>query len=499
MKGLEAVSLSDYFPIPEGEAQYSLEFVESQGAIKLKESDDAVTVGLTGKADAMTAATLKNYHRKPVSFFSIDPTELSSYLGRKMGEAIDAPHAGKGADQDDRVLLDRLANDAPTVNMVNSICIDGIRAGASDIHIEANPTSARVRYRVDGLLKTVREIDPARFPAVSSRVKIMANLNILERRQPQDGRITVTVGNENVDFRVSIVPVAGGESIVLRILGKAVEARTLEDLGFARNQAEILRKLLKVPHGLVLVTGPTGSGKTTTLNALLREIVSDALKVITIEDPVEFIVEGANQIQTNEQINLGFDGILRRVLRQDPNVIMVGEIRDRATAELAVRAALTGHLVFSTLHTNDAVSVIPRLTNMGVEPYLVASVLRGAIAQRLVRKVCPDCARSAVPSSRDARIFAAAGMPVKKTWEGSGCDRCGGTGFLGRTVVSETFRVDPDFEELILTGARVEQLERHLESHGMTSLAVDALKKISAGVTTLSEIEREIILAGTED
>lgn len=499
MENLTTVSLAEYQPLPDSPVQYPVEFIEAKGAIKLREANGEVTVGLSEKADMMTMTTIRNFHRGAVLFFRINGVELSSYLGKKMGESADGSGMPKSADADDRVLLDKLANDAPTVNMVNSICIDGIRSGASDIHIEANPVSARVRYRIDGVLRTVRDIDPSRFPAVSSRIKIMANLNILERRQPQDGRITVSVGNENVDLRVSIVPVAGGESIVLRILGKLVDSHTLEDLGFAASQSVLLRKLLRIPHGLVLVTGPTGSGKTTTLNALLREIVSDSLKVITIEDPVEFIVGGANQIQINEQINLGFDVILRRVLRQDPNVIMVGEIRDRPTAEIAIRAALTGHLVLSTLHTNDSVSVIPRLINMGIEPYLIASVLRGAIAQRLVRKVCPHCSEKAVPPKRDLRIFAAAGITVKKTQIGKGCDECRTTGFSGRTVISEAFCSDSGLEELILRNERPSVLSDYLVHNGMDIMAVDGMKKVSDGLTTLQEIERELILSGGED
>ena len=496
---LETVSLANYQPLPEDTTQYQIEFMETHGAIKLREQDNLVIVGLTDKADAMTVTTIKNFHRCPVQFYRIDGVELSAYLGQRMGETVDSNRLLETDVLDDRVLLDKLANDAPTINMVNSICMDGIRSGASDIHIEANTTSARIRYRIDGVLRTVRTFDPARFPAVSSRIKIMANLNILERRLPQDGRITVSVGNENVDLRVSIVPVAGGESIVLRIFGKMIEHRTIEDLGFTPDQASILRKLLRIPHGLVLVTGPTGSGKTTTLNALLSEIVSDSIKVITIEDPVEFIVDGANQIQTNEQINLGFDVILRRVLRQDPNVIMVGEIRDRATAEIAVRAALTGHLVFSTLHTNDAVSVIPRLINMGIEPYLIASVLRGAIAQRLVRKICPHCAVKLSPDKKITKVFAAAGMNVRKAWIGEGCEACGGSGFHGRTVISETFSMDSGLEDLIVNNRPVSELVAHLTGNGMIPLSADGIQKAASGITTLGEIEREIMLYSGDD
>lgn len=497
MNDLPSAPLSDFYPLPEGPGQYRFEFIEAQGIIKLGETDELVEIGVTPKADQGTLESIRHFHPKKAVFYAINPVELSAYLGKKMGEM----GAGEGTeDREDNkgVLLDKLANDAPIVNLVNSICIDGIRSGASDIHIEAGVRECRVRYRLDGVLKTIRTIETDRFPAVASRIKIMANLNILERRQPQDGRITVSVGNENVDLRVSILPVSGGESIVLRILGKTVIPPDLNDLGFTTPQLSVFRELLRVPHGLILVTGPTGSGKTTTLNAMLKELVNESVKVVTIEDPVEFIVEGTNQIQINEQIGLGFDTILRRVLRQDPNIIMVGEIRDADTAEIAIRAALTGHLVLSTLHTNDAVSVIDRLSNMGVEPYLIASVLKGAIAQRLVRKLCPACARKAKPDSREKRILGENGVRSETVGKTTGCDQCGQSGYKGRTVIAEAFAMDAGLEELILEGARRAQLYAYLTDSGMSPLRREAAAKIGGGVTTFREVEREISFAEGE-
>ena len=489
----EAVALGGFHPLPEGPEQYPIEFIETRGAFKLREDDEAVWVGLTDKADDSVASSIRKFHRKPVTFLRVDRSELSAYLNGRLSGGGEDTGAGSAPGEDgDRLLLDTLANDAPIVNLVNSICSDGIRSGASDIHIEATDGAARVRYRIDGALRTVRAVEAARFPAVSSRVKIMANLNILERRLPQDGRITVTVGEDRVDLRVSIVPVAGGESVVLRVLGHSTAPRDLSAVGFAEDQLATLRALFRVPHGLVLMTGPTGSGKTTTLNAIIREIASDALKIVTIEDPVEFTIPGVNQIQTNERIGLGFDTILRRVLRQDPNVIMVGEIRDSATAELAVRAALTGHLVLSTLHTNDAVSAIPRLRNMGVEPYLLASVLRGAAAQRLVRRTCPACARPRPSEERERRALAAYGHPAATVVGGTGCAECGGTGFRGRIVIAEVFESDPVLEELVLSGAKASELSARVAERGFRSLARDGMAKFAAGLTALRELEREI-------
>jgi general secretion pathway protein E/type IV pilus assembly protein PilB len=499
-------SLESYAPLPEGNAQYLPEFIEAQGCIKLREETERIIIGCSEKAGDDTKISLRNFHKKMVIFIPIDGAELSGYLGNKLGEV---KGGGKKRDQqrsfqqqnwlqDDRVTLDKLANDAPVINLVNSICIEGIRSGASDIHLESFAGNTRVRCRIDGVLRTVRTIEGGRFPAISSRIKIMANLNILERRQPQDGRITVSLGNERVDLRVSIVPAAGGESIALRILGRK-NAAVLEELGFTGPQLETMEKLIKIPHGLMLITGPTGSGKTTTLNALLKRLVSDTLKIITIEDPVEFVLDGVNQIQINEQTGLTFETLLRRVLRQDPNVIMIGEIRDTPTAEIALRAALTGHLVLSTLHTNDATSVIPRLVNMGVEPYLIASVLRGAAAQRLVRRVCPVCKESREPSAEERRLLDAAEVQADTLYYGRGCPACGHTGFAGRIIAAELFESDSGLEELIMKRESAAALAVYLRRMGMKNLLREGLEKAAAGITTIEEVEREIILPGAEE
>jgi general secretion pathway protein E/type IV pilus assembly protein PilB len=490
--------MTEFYPLPEGADQYPLEFTEAQGAVKLREDTDRVVVGVTEKTTDETRYVLRSYHKKEVTFKNIDPVELSAYLGNKLGEAGAEERANLPAG-DDRVLLDKLANDAPVINLVNSICIEGIRSGASDIHLEAGFDHLRVRCRLDGVLKTVRVMESGRFPAISSRIKIMANLNILERRQPQDGRITVSVGETPVDLRVSIVPSAGGESIVLRILGKKAAASSMEDLGFSPEQYRSLGQLLRMPHGLILITGPTGSGKTTTLNAMLGEIVSDTLKIVTIEDPVEFMTPGVTQIQINEGIGLTFDTLLRRVLRQDPNVIMIGEIRDSPTAEIALRAALTGHLVLSTLHTNDAASVIPRLINMGIEPYLIASVLRGTAAQRLVRKICPHCGKPEPPGPDERRLLELAGIETETLYRGTGCPACGYTGFLGRTVIAELFRGDPGLEELIMRREKIGVLGAYLRRQGMRTLLQEGLRKAAEGITAIQEVEREVMLPGGDD
>lgn len=454
---MDTATIDSFLNIPTDNVQYSYKFIENSNALVLDASDSRIIVGVTENTSSEVIATLSSYHNVPVDFVIIPQVELSSWLGKQLGEddkqeSIRISHKVQNS-------LDKIANDAPTINLVNSICIDAIRLEASDIHIESGLENAKVRYRIDGLLQTVRTIENERFAAVSSRIKIMSNLNILEKRQPQDGRITVNINNENIDLRVSIIPITNGESIVMRILGKNNAPKSLDNLGFSDKQLKDIKSMIHIPHGLILVTGPTGSGKTTTLNAMMKEMVSETTKIISIEDPVEYVVEGVNQIQINEQINLGFDSILRRVLRQDPNVIMVGEIRDKATAELSIRAALTGHLVLSTLHTNDAVSVIPRLINMGIEPYLISSVLRGAIAQRLVRKL----------------------------------DRTG-NGYKGRIVVSEEFLMDSTLENIINRGADQGEILQYLKSRNMVFLAQDAMDKVHKKITTKEEIEREILI-----
>jgi type II secretory ATPase GspE/PulE/Tfp pilus assembly ATPase PilB-like protein len=484
-------TLREFAPIPDGEEQYPLEYMDANRVIKLREDGQEVIVGICEPDNASLLASLREFHDKPVIFRLIDRSELFAYLGKKLSLIDAEPHAVTA--DEERLRLDRLANDAPIVNLVNSLMIEAIRKGASDIHLESFPEEARVRYRVDGVLQVVARFEKEKFPAVSSRIKIMANLNIMERRLPQDGRISVHLGGGAYDVRVSIVPIADGESVVLRLFNTEGKPLGLEQLGLDGRSIAVLRQLIAAPHGLVLATGPTGSGKTTTLNALLRELASEAVKVITIEDPVEYRIAGVDQIQTHERIGLTFESMLKRVLRQDPDIIMVGEIRDTPTAEIALRAALTGHLVLSTLHTNDAVSVIPRLRNMGVEPYLIAAVLRGALAQRLVRKVCDACRRSRKIEVRERAVLREHGLSApQRLIQGAGCDECSGTGYRGRTAVVELFRSDPTVENLILRGEQVSAITAHLEARGFRSLARNGLALALQGVTTIAEVERAV-------
>ncbi len=396
---------------------------------------------------------------------------------------------GAAGDEDVNHLRD-MAFEAPVVRLVNLLIENAIGAEASDIHIEPFEDTLRVRYRLDGILFE-QEAPPRRLQAaVTSRIKLMAEMNIAERRLPQDGRIRVTLHGRRVDIRVSTMPTVHGESIVMRLLDRASVFLPLEKLGFAPDTLARFDALIKRPHGILLVTGPTGSGKTTTLYGALDKINSTDLKIITVEDPVEYQLKGVNQIPVKPKIGLTFATGLRHIVRQDPDVILIGEIRDLETAEIAIQAALTGHLVFSTLHTNDAPGAITRLQDMGVEPYLVASVLEGVLAQRLLRRVCQACRTPDAPNAADLEALGIEGAAGAELWRGRGCDECRGTGYRGRTGIYELFPITEDARSLILRRAPSRDIRRQAVEHGMVTLRLDGWRKACAGVTTVEEILR---------
>ncbi len=488
---MEKVDLADYKPLPEGSSQYPLEYIETNSIIKLKENEDTIYVGCCDPSNIALLENLRNFHKKRVVFYEIDRNELSGFLGEKLSN-LNNRDKKVWTTAAEKLLLDKLANDAPIINLVNSTIIEAIRLGASDIHIECFSSEMVIRYRLDGYLHTVNSLEKENFPAVATRIKIMSNLNIMERRLPQDGRITVHLGDDMVDMRVSIVPIANGESIVLRLFNKKNAPLSLGQLGLSEDNLKLLKKMSGFPNGLVLLTGPTGSGKTTSLNAILQHIKSDTQKIITIEDPIEYVIDGVNQIQTNERIGLTFDSILRRVLRQDPNIIMVGEIRDYQTAELSIRSSLTGHLVFSTLHTKDSLSVITRLKNMGVEPYLISAVLRGSVAQRLVRIICEGCRKKVKPSKNEKELLSRYKLPAGPLFKGEGCKLCRNTGYRGRIGLFEMFMTDNEVEKMIAEGRREAEIRSYLSSNGMKPIIFDGLNKALQGITTISEVERAV-------
>ena len=384
------------------------------------------------------------------------------------------------------------ASEAPIIRLVNFVIARGIERAASDIHLEPYEKTLRVRYRIDGILEEV-ESPPKRLQtAIISRIKIMARLNIAESRLPQDGRVKLRIGGQEIDFRVSTVPTLFGESVVIRILDQSNVPLNLEALGFPADMLTRFRQMVSVPHGMILVTGPTGSGKTTTLYGALQEIQSAARKIITIEDPVEYQIAGVNQIQVKPQIGLTFASGLRSIVRQDPDVILVGEIRDRETAEIAIHSALTGHLVLSTLHTNDSAGAITRMLEMGVEEYLLPSSLIGVLAQRLVRTICGKCsAPREISQAFREEILRETGFDAQGDLRvGKGCDACGGTGFRGRKAIFELLPVDEGIKDLILARADAGAIRERAVARGMTLLRQDGWNKTQAGITTIEEVLR---------
>jgi type IV pilus assembly protein PilB len=385
------------------------------------------------------------------------------------------------------------AEEAPIVKLVNSLITDAVRKGASDIHIEPYERSMRVRFRIDGVLHEMMA-PPFRFkPAIISRLKIMAELDIAERRVPQDGRIKIKVLNRTIDLRVSSLPTIFGEKIVMRILDKANLNIDLERLGFEPQAMGVFLPAIKNPYGMVLVTGPTGSGKTTTLYSALSRINTPEVNVMTAEDPVEYNLDGINQVLVNDDIGLTFSAALKAFLRQDPNIVMVGEIRDYDTASIAVKAALTGHLVLSTLHTNDAPSTIGRMIDMGIEPFLVSSSVNLVLAQRLVRRICASCRRPIQLNPEVLRELQldpqeAAGAMLS---DGAGCVDCNNTGYRGRQGVYEVMALTPRLRDLILERAPASEVKQAAIEGGMLTLRRDALEKLKRGITTAEEVLKE--------
>jgi general secretion pathway protein E len=397
----------------------------------------------------------------------------------------------RGTDGDEDVShLRDMAFEAPVVRLVNLLVENAITAEASDIHIEPFEDTLRIRYRIDGILYE-QEAPPRRLQAaVTSRIKIMAEMNIAERRLPQDGRIRVNLHGARVDIRVSTIPTVHGESIVMRLLQRSSVFLPLDKLGFPADTLKRFDALIKRPHGIILVTGPTGSGKTTTLYAALDKINSPERKIITVEDPVEYQLKGVNQIAVKPKIGLSFSTGLRHIVRQDPDVILVGEIRDLETAEIAIQASLTGHLVFSTLHTNDAPAAITRLQDMGVEPYLVASVLEAVLAQRLVRRICAACRIPDTPSAADLDALGVTAAPGTRLFRGKGCEECRGTGYRGRMGIYELFPITEDARSLVLRRAPSRDIRQHAVVAGMITLRMDGWRRAREGLTTVDEILR---------
>ena len=383
---------------------------------------------------------------------------------------------------------------SPIVRLVNQILTNAVIHRASDIHIDPQETKVVVRYRIDGVLRNERILPRNMQSVLTARIKIMSNLDITEHRVPQDGRIKLNLDFHPVDLRVSTLPTVYGEKIVMRILDMGSTLNDLNKLGFNSLNLKRFNEMIEKPTGIVLITGPTGSGKSSTLYAALNKLNSEAVNIITVEDPVEYQLEGINQIQVNPNVGMTFAAGLRSILRQDPNIIMVGEIRDKETAEVAIRASLTGHLVLSTLHTNDSIGTVTRLIDMGVEPFLLASSLSGIVAQRLVRKVCRDCAVVQEPSKREIEIFAKRGMKIDKITRGKGCSSCSMTGYKGRLALHEVLVINDEMSRAMMNGESFQKMKELANKNKTIFLLDDGLLKIKQGLTTTEEVLKVAIL-----
>ena len=473
----------------------SAEIAKKYGVVPVVASEDSVTVALM---DPMGYDAIDSLRYVLVGK---DVEAVLSPLGEVRAAMEKLYPSGEGAEVStrDEEGGDDVAegDDGAVIRLANMILTTAIKMKASDIHIEPMEKEFRIRYRIDGALRKM-DSPPKRLQgAILSRFKIMSKMKISEKRIPQDGRIQITVGGKDLDLRVSSVPTNHGESIVMRILDKSNLSLGLPQLGFLSDDQTTFERLIKLPDGVVLVTGPTGSGKTTTLYACLGQINTPDKKLITVEDPVEYQMSGINQVQVNKDVGLDFSAALRSILRQAPNIVMIGEIRDAETADIAMEAALTGHLVFSTLHTNDAPSAVTRLLDIGIKPFLVASALRAAMAQRLVRAICEKCKESYKPTDREIKMLK--GLDSRKSddelramtmYHGAGCDRCGKTGYKGRKGIFEIFKVDDTIQRLIFDHAPATLLRQRAREMGMRTLREDGMLKVASGMTSLSEVLR---------
>ena len=476
--------------------------IREQQVLPIEQEGNFLSVAMVDPLNIMIIDDLQRLTGLLIKPMIATATEIEDAYRRSLDIASTAKQvfAQYGADdsaveeQAEKEREEAILGDAPGVKLANMILEQAVKQRASDVHLEPREDDLRVRYRIDGIMRDVMVVPRHLRGDVNSRIKIMANLDITERRRPQDGRLQLRLDDLTVDVRISTLPTVYGEKIVARILHRTHNVLELEDFGFAAQNFQRIQAMLRQSQGLILVTGPTGSGKTTTLYSFLNQLNSPEKNIITVEDPVEYRLEGINQVQVNPRVDLTFATGLRTVLRQDPDIIMVGEIRDRETADIAVRSALTGHLVLSTLHTNSAVASVVRLLNMGIEPYLISSTVIGVIAQRLVRTICPECKKS-VPLDNPVavRFIQSLGIePPEYVYQGTGCPLCNDTGYRGRTVVEEVMLFTKDIRRAIDDGAHESELLEIAIRGGMETLPVNAVDKLVRGVTTTEELLRTV-------
>lgn len=478
--------------------QLSQKFLKQYNLLPLAENDTQMLLAVVDPSDQYALQAMQLATDKAFELRICTPDQIETTLNRVYEQAaekdddtlvLDASHD----DIDDIEKLKDLASEAPVVRLVNNLINKAVECQASDIHIEPYANALKIRYRIDGILQEMDAQPAQSTAAVISRVKIMAKLNIAERRRPQDGRIPLRIHGRDIDLRVSTVPTLHGESVVLRILDKGKGTLDLRKLGFDTSRYDEFCHAIKLPHGIMVVTGPTGSGKTTTLYAALQILNQPDKKIITVEDPVEYQLDGITQIQVKTQIDLTFANALRSVVRQDPDIIMVGEMRDLETASIAVQAALTGHMVFSTLHTNDAGSAITRLLDMGMQDYLLTSTVNAIVAQRLVRTLCEHCRKPTqfLPELiEELQLNKLAGDTPLQTYEAAGCDHCAHTGYAGRTIIVEFLPMNDAIRQAVLAKSDGNTLQKIAIREGMQTMRQHGLQKVARGETTLDEVLR---------
>jgi type IV pilus assembly protein PilB len=491
----------DKFPVSLIEKKYVVPFEYSEGVLKVAVLDPADREVLSQIKFSTNVKTVETYVATLSEIEELKKAVIPLFPVKKLLDEIDLGIDVQAEEEQKEPSIEELskeAQDSPVVKAVNAIIAEAINLGASDIHIEPMEKELKIRFRVDGILRTYKSWPAHIKDAIAARIKILANLDISEKRLPQDGRIRFKVNNRKYDLRISTLPTVYGEKIVMRLQDAESYLNVkLEDLGFEEDDLKIVREAIYSPWGMVLVTGPTGSGKTTTLYSALMERNTDDVNIMTAEDPVEVSIPGINQVHVKEEIGLTFATALRAFLRQDPDIILVGEIRDRETAEIAVKAALTGHLVFSTLHTNDAPSTITRLVDIGVDKFLVSTAVHTIIAQRLIRKLCNNCKQ---PANYTPEVLKTFGFSDEDIQTGQffvhypkGCDKCGGTGYKGRTAVHEILRLDENIRKAINEGKTADDLREMAIKAGMKTLYKNGLIKMKKGITDIAEIERVLM------
>ncbi len=475
-----------------------LSLVERHQAIPIRRKGNMLTVAMADPLDVLAIDDIKIKTKCEVVPVIATKSEIEYAIEEHYSnedlieEFVKDIGVNDKTDEESINRLKQIIEEAPVVRLVNNIISDGVKLRASDIHIEPQEEGVKVRYRVDGILKTEMNIPSRTHAALVSRIKIMSEMDIAERRVPQDGRIQMMIKDKEIDLRVSTLPTVKGEKVVMRILDKSNLMLELSNLGFLEDDLELFKKMINYPHGMLLLTGPTGSGKTTTLYSALSSLDNEQDNIITVENPVEYRLDGINQVQTNPKAGLTFASALRSILRQDPDIVMVGEIRDKETAEIAINAALTGHLVLSTLHTNEAAGAISRLIDMGVEPFLIASSVIGEVAQRLVRRICPRCQTKYTQNlvNKELSKYLEKGNDEIKVYHGTGCRYCNNTGYRGRAAIHEVLEIDSTIKKLILKQSPTNEIEEVAIKQGMNILERSGLEKVDQGVTTLEEVMR---------